>query len=113
RPTQAIEHCEQAHRTTSDLNLRTLAATALERLGGAPLSRRTGAVFSLAGGYDSNVTLSPDAATVGASHQSDLFVETLAAASHLLVGNTAHGRSEERRVGKEDRARGRAGQSEE
>ena len=91
RPQQAIEHFEQAHRTTSDLNLRTLAATALERLGGAPLSRRTGAVFSLAGGYDSNVTLSPDAATVGASHQSDLFVETLAAASHLLVGNTAHG----------------------
>ncbi len=91
RPQQAIEHFEQAQRTTADLNLRTLAATALERLGGAPLSQRTGAVFSLAGGYDSNVTLSPDAATVGASHQSDLFVEALAAASHRLAGNTARG----------------------
>jgi hypothetical protein len=45
----------------------------------------------LAGGYDSNATLSPDAATVGASHQSDVFVEALAAASRRLAGNTARG----------------------
>jgi len=92
RPQQAIEHFEQAHRMTADLSLRTLAATALERLGGAPPSQRTGAVVSLAGGYDSNVTLSPEAATVGASRQSDLFVEALAAASHRLArGWYAHG----------------------
>ncbi len=91
RPQLAMQHLEEAHRTTADLNLRALAATALERLGGAPLSRQTGAVVSLAGGYDSNVTLAPDAATVGASHQSDLFVEAIAAASHRLTGSTASG----------------------
>jgi tetratricopeptide (TPR) repeat protein len=92
RPQQAIEHFEQAHRMTADLSLRTLAATALERLGGAPPSQRTSAVVSLAGGYDSNATLSPEAATVGASRQSDLFVEALAAASHRLArGWYAHG----------------------
>ena len=49
-------------------------------------------MVSLAGGYDSNVTLSPEAATVGASRQSDLFVEALAAASHRLArGCYAHG----------------------
>jgi len=91
RRQQAMEYFEQAHRITTDPNLRTLAATALERLGGTPPSPGTSAVVSLAGGYDSNVTLSPDAATVGVSHQSDPFVEALAAASHRLAGNTAHG----------------------
>jgi hypothetical protein len=91
RPQQAMEYFEQAYRTTTDPNLRTLAATALERLGGAPPSPETSAVISLAGGYDSNATLSPDAATVGVSHQGDRFVEALAAASHRLAGNTARG----------------------
>jgi tetratricopeptide (TPR) repeat protein len=91
RERQAAEHFEQARRATTDRNLRALAATALERLGRSPPAPRTSAVVSLAGGYDSNVTLSQDAATVGASHQSDSFVETLAAASHRLTENTARG----------------------
>jgi len=91
RPQQAIEYFEQAYRTTTDPNLRTLAATALERLGGALPSPGTSAVISLAGGYDSNATLSPDAATVGVSHQGDRFVEALAAASRRLAGNSARG----------------------
>jgi tetratricopeptide (TPR) repeat protein len=91
RPQQAMEYFEQAHRTTTAPNLRALAATALERLGGAPPSPETSAVISLAGGYDSNATLSPDAATVGVSHQGDRFVEALAAASHRLTGNSARG----------------------
>jgi tetratricopeptide (TPR) repeat protein len=91
RQQQAMEYFEQAQRTTTDPNLRTLAATALERLAGAPPSPGTSTVVSLAGGYDSNATLSPEAATVGASHQSDVFVEALAAASHRLAGNTASG----------------------
>src|SRR5712691_3800809 len=62
RERQATEHFEQARRATTDPNLRALAATALERLGRAP-APRTSAVISLAGGYDSNVTLSQDAAT--------------------------------------------------
>jgi hypothetical protein len=86
-----MEYFEQAHRTTTAPNLRALAATALERLGGAPPSPETSAVISLAGGYDSNATLSPDAATVGVSHQGDRFVEALAAASHRLTGNSARG----------------------
>jgi tetratricopeptide (TPR) repeat protein len=91
RRQQAMQYFEQAYRATTDPNLRTLAATALERLGGAPPSPGTDAVVSLAGGYDSNATLSPDAATAGVSHRSDLFVEALAAASHRLTGNSAHG----------------------
>ena len=89
RERQATEHFEQAHRTTTDPNLHALAATALERLSRA--APRTSALVSVAGGYDSNVTLSQDAATVGASHQSDSFVETLAAASRGLTENTARG----------------------
>ena len=89
RPQQAIEYFERAYRTTTDPNLRALAATALERLGGALPSAKTGAVISLAGGYDSNATLSPDASTVGVSHQGDRFVEALAVASHRLAGNSA------------------------
>ncbi len=91
REQQAIEHFEQAQRITTEPNLRSLAATALERLGHALQSKRTGAVASLAGGYDSNATLSPDAATVGTSHQGDVFVEALAAASQRLIGNTGRG----------------------
>ncbi len=91
RPQQAMEYFEQAYRTTTDPNLRTLAATAFERLGGAPPSPQTSAVISLAGGYDSNATLSPDAAAVGVSHQGDRFVEASAAASHRLAGNTERG----------------------
>jgi len=91
RPQQAMEYFGQTYRTTTDPNLRTLAATALERLGGALPSPTTSAVVSLAGGYDSNATLSPDAATAGVSHQGDRFAEALAAASHRLAGNTARG----------------------
>jgi len=91
RPQQAMEYFEQAHRTTADPNLRALAATAFERLRGAPPSPQASAVISLAGGYDSNATLSPDAATGGVSHQGDRFVEALAAATQLLAGNTERG----------------------
>ena len=91
RPQQAMEYFGEAHRTTADPNLRALAATAFERLRGAPPSPQTSAVISLAGGYDSNATLSPDAATVGVSHQGDWFVEALAAASRRLAGDAAGG----------------------
>ena len=94
REQQAIEHFERAQSTTDDSNLRALADTALERLGRAPLPSpppRTVTVASLAGGYDSNVTLSQDAAIVGSSNQSDFFAEAFAAASHRLTGTTARG----------------------
>ena len=91
RPQQAMQHFEQVNRTTADPNLRALAATAFERLRGAPPSPQASAEISLAGGYDSNATLSPDAATVGVSHQGDRFVEALAAATHRLAGNSERG----------------------
>ena len=91
RPQQAIEYFGEAHRTTTDPSLRALAATALKRLGGAPPSPETSAAISLAGGYDTNATLSPDASTVGVSHQGDLFVEALAVATHRLAGDSARG----------------------
>jgi len=88
----AKEHFEQALSTTADRDLRMLAATALGRLESA-LPTRVVAVASLAGGYDSNATLAPDAATAGTSHQGDLFLESLAAASYRLSGNAAGGLS--------------------
>ena len=91
RPQQAMEYFGEAHRATTDPSLRALAATAFERLRGAPPSPQTSAVISLAGGYDTNATLSPDAATVGVSHQGDLFVEALAVATHRFAGDSARG----------------------
>jgi hypothetical protein len=90
RREEAIAHFEEAYRTSTDPGLRTLAAIALERLGRPPPARNA-ALVSLAGGYDSNVGLSPNAATVGVSHQSDVFLESLAAASLGLTGNAASG----------------------
>jgi len=90
REQDAIRYFDRAQRTSSDRNLRALAGTALERLG-APLQSRTHAVASLAGGYDSNAALSPDAATAQVSHQGDFFAEALAAASRRLTGDAARG----------------------
>lgn len=84
----AKEDFTQALRTATDQKLRLLAATALGRLESATPTRVV-AVASLAGGYDSNATLTPDAATAGTSHQGDLFAESLASASYRLGGNTA------------------------
>jgi tetratricopeptide (TPR) repeat protein len=86
RPERAKDHFEQALRTTTDRNLRALAATAFGRLEVA-VPTRVIATASLAGGYDSNAPLTPDAATAGTSHQSDLFAEALAAASYRLGGS--------------------------
>lgn len=86
----AKEHFEQALRSATDHKLRMLAATALGRLESV-LPTRVVAVASLAAGYDSNATLTPDAATAGTSHLGDLFVESLAAASYRLSGNAAGG----------------------
>ena len=85
----AKEHFGQALRTAADRNLRGLAATALGRLESATPTRGF-AVVSLAFGYDSNATLTPDAATAGTSHQGDLFAESLAAGSYRLGGNAAN-----------------------
>src|SRR5262245_15714074 len=84
----AKDRFELALRTTPDRNLRMLAATALGRLEAAAPTRLV-MVASLGGGYDSNATLTPDAATAGTSHQSDLFAEALGAASYRLGGNAA------------------------
>jgi len=88
RLAKAREHYELTLRTTTDRSLRALAAEALGRLESQQPTSVT-AVASLAGGYDSNATLTPDAATAGTSHQGDLFAESLAAASYRLLGNAA------------------------
>ena len=84
----AKEHFARALRAATDQKLRMLAATALGRLESATPTRLL-AVASIAGGYDSNATLTPDAATAATSHQGDLFAESLAAASYRLAGNAA------------------------
>lgn len=86
RRQQAVEHFDQARRATGDPNLRILADTAIERLGGVP-PRRTSAVAALALGYDSNVVLSSDAGQLGVSDQSDQFAEALASVSLPILGN--------------------------
>ena len=87
----AIEYFDRARRTATDRNLRALAGTALDRLGAPQPPRWTDALVSLAGGYDSNAALSPDAATAEISHQGDFFAEALAAANHRLTGDTGRG----------------------
>ncbi|HKW39503.1 MAG TPA: tetratricopeptide repeat protein [Burkholderiales bacterium] len=86
----AREYYGEALRTAQDRKLRELAARALGRLE-LQQPTRTLAVASLAAGYDSNATLTPDAATAGTSHQGDLFAEALGALSHRLSGNAAGG----------------------
>jgi tetratricopeptide (TPR) repeat protein len=87
---RALEHFEHALHAGTAPNLRALAGAALGELRRA-LPPPTNAWVSLAGGYDSNATLSLDAETVGASGKSDLFLETFAAATHKLTGTGAHG----------------------
>lgn len=91
RADQAAEHFEQARRAAEEPKLRALAAAALERLGRPPAPARTSALISIAAGYDSNATLSPEAETVGLSDQRDLFAETNAGISHRLGGAAARG----------------------
>lgn len=90
RTAEARAHYEEALHTSTDGDLRALAAKALGRLEQAQPTR-TVAVASLAGGYDSNATLTPDAATAGTSHQGDLFVESLGGLSYRLSGDAASG----------------------
>jgi tetratricopeptide (TPR) repeat protein len=90
RVATAREHYAAALRTASDSKLRALAAMALGRLEQSQPTRIV-AVASLAGGYDSNATLTPDAATAGTSHQGDAFAESLGALSYRLLGDAASG----------------------
>jgi hypothetical protein len=87
---EAIGHFAQARRATADPNLRILADTAIERLGGLP-PQRASAVAALALGYDSNVILSSDAGQLGVSNKSDEFAEALASASLPVFGNGESG----------------------
>ena len=87
----AIRYFKQAQRGATDGNLRMLAETALARLGSTPPLPTTNVVASVAGGYDSNAALTPDAATAAISHQGDSFAEALAAASRRLTGEAGRG----------------------
>lgn len=87
----ARAHFDQAHRTTADANLRTLAGVALERLGRATLPPRSGTVVALAGGYDSNPALYTDNTVAGSRTGGDYFVEALGASTRNLSGNAARG----------------------
>ncbi len=91
RERQAREHFERARRMSTDPNLHALASAALERLGVAPPPPWTGTLLSLAGGYDSNATLSSNAGALAISDKSDLFVEALAAGTRHLAGNDGGG----------------------
>lgn len=90
RTAEAKAHYQEALRTTTDGDLRALAAKALGRLEQSQPTRIV-AVASLAGGYDSNATLTPDAATAGTSHQGDVFVESLGGLSYRFFGDSASG----------------------
>jgi tetratricopeptide (TPR) repeat protein len=87
----ARAHFDQAHRTSADTNLRTLAGVALERLGRATLPPRTGTLISLAGGHDSNPALYTDNTVAGSRTGGDYFVEALGASTRNLSGDAALG----------------------
>lgn len=82
----------RAHQTATEPKLRALAATALARLERMPAAvPATSALFAVAGGYDSNVTLTPDAEVVGIADNSDLFAEATGVVVHRLAGDTTRG----------------------
>lgn len=91
RSEQAATHFERAYRTSTDPKLRTLAESALARLGRT--QRSTSVAASLALGYDSNAVLAPEAEIVGLSEDSDGFLEVLGALNHRLTGTSARGLS--------------------
>jgi len=91
REQQALEYYGRARDTSTDVKLRTLAGTALERLGASLSLPPTSFVASLAGGYDSNVALTQDITAAGISHQGDAFVEALASVNHRLSGEAGRG----------------------
>ena len=88
---RARVHYRRARDTTTEPKLRALAATALARLEPASPAPRTTAAVSLGGGYDSNVTLTSDAATVGVADDGDLFVEAVGVLLHRFNGDAARG----------------------
>lgn len=88
---RAVHHFRRAHDSATDPKLRGLAGTALARLGRPVRATGTSTLFSLAGGYDSNVTLAPDAEIVGIADNSDLFLEAIGALSHRFAGDRARG----------------------
>lgn len=91
-PDRAADRFEQAYQRTDNSRLRTLAATALDRL---PVSRGdagTTLSASVAAGYDSNVALAPDAETVNLTDNSDMFVEAGAVVNHRLSADRSSAR---------------------
>lgn len=87
QPDRAADHFEQAYRLSDNDRLQALAATALDRL--PDPGRDAGTRFSANAlvGYDSNVALAPDAATVSLADDSDLFVEAGALLNHHFPGD--------------------------
>ncbi|MFP3874238.1 MAG: tetratricopeptide repeat protein, partial [Thiohalophilus sp.] len=92
QPDRAADHFEQAYRRSDNARLRTLAATALDRLPGTDADAGTTLSATLAAGYDSNVALAPDAETVNLSDNSDLFIDAGAVINHRLSGDNTRAR---------------------
>ena len=82
---------DQAHRATTDPNLRQLASVALERLASASLPPRAGTLLALGGGYDSNPAIYTDSTAPGSRNGGDYFGELLGVSTLNLGGDAALG----------------------
>lgn len=90
RDEEAMRHFRTAERESADPKLRNLAARALAQAE-APPRKRWSALVSLAGGFDSNVTLSDEPELVGVTDQDDVFLELLGAARGYVTGDRSDG----------------------
>jgi len=87
----AQHHFRQAQELAATQELRNLATAGLRSVTPAPPKRRGQAVISVAGGYDDNVTLAPQADLVGVSGEGDGFLEFLAAGRYMIAGDASKG----------------------
>lgn len=92
--TSALAHFEQAALATKNPDLRALAESAVSQLKQAALAatpKRLQASITAGGGYDDNVTFSPDSEVFGGSDSEDAFVETSGTAQYQIHGDRENG----------------------
>lgn len=91
RTDTASMHFRTALDTADGSGLQRLSRMALDELEPHAGPRRWRGLLSLAGGYDDNVTLAPQADLIGVTESDDVFLELLAAGRYQLAGAAADG----------------------
>lgn len=91
----AIDHFSQAYSLAVDENLKTLSLSALQRLNASPAEKQSlssgwGGIVSLNGGYDDNVSLIDEDASVATGIE-DYHLELFASTDRLILGTDTNG----------------------